>query len=119
MKKSKFERELSSLEALMQQDLKEKERKQIIKHLRSLIDRADKYADRGTIPRETGLRIRIDLLHLIKEVKADGHGKDSSINRLQDLTQHVFSLYRSRPKSKRGASPEEKLMSLLFRSFER
>ena len=79
MKKSRFESELSSLDKLMQQDLKKKERKQIVERLRDLIDRVDKYADRGKIPKEAALRIRIDLLYLVKQVKNEGENARVSI----------------------------------------
>ena len=118
MKKSRFESELSSLDKLMQQDLKKKERKQIVERLRKLIDRVDKYADRGKLPKEAALRIRIDLLYLVKQVKKKDLGSELSRKRLQDLVEHVFSIYRSRPESKQGVGPEEKLMTMLFRSFK-
>jgi hypothetical protein len=118
LKESKFESELSSLEKLMQQELRKKERKLIVERLRELIDRVDKYADRGKLPKEAALRIRIDLLYLVKQVKKKDLGSESSRKRLLDLVEHVFSIYRSRPESKRGVGPEEKLMTLLFRSFK-
>jgi hypothetical protein len=118
MKKAKFESELSVLDELMQRDLKKKERKQIVERLQDLIKRVDKYADRGKLPKEAALRIRIDLLHLIKQLKNNDQDKESSRNRVHDLVQHVFSMYQSRPKSKHGADTEEKLMILLFRSFK-
>ena len=118
MKESRFQSALSSLDKLIQQDLKKKERKQIVGSLRELIDRVDKYADRGKLPKEAALRIRIDLLYLVKQVKKKDLGSESSRKRLHDLVEHVFSIYRSRPESKRGVGPEEKLMTLLFRSFK-
>lgn len=117
MKKSKFESELSILEELMQKDLKKKERKQIAERLQELVKKVDKYADRGKLPKEAALRMRIDLFHLIKRVKNNDQDKESSINRLHNLVEHISSMYQSRPKSKRGADTEEKLMTLLFRSF--
>jgi thiamine kinase-like enzyme len=118
LKKSRFESELSSLDELMQQDLNKKERKQIVERLRSLIDRVDRYANSGKLPKEAALRIRIDLLYLVKQAKKKDLGSESSRQRLHDLVEHVFSLYRSRPESRRGIGPEEKLMTMLFRSFK-
>ena len=117
MKKAKFESELSNLDELMQKDLKKKERKQIVERLQELIKRVDKYADRGKLPKEAALRIRIDLFHLIKQVKNNDQDKEWSRNRLHDLVQHIFSMYRAQPKSSHGVDTEEKLMTLLFRSF--
>jgi len=118
LKKSRFESELSSLDEFMQQGLKKKERKQIVERLRELIERVDKYADRGKIPKETALRIRIDLLYLVKQIKKKDLGSASSRKRLHGLVKHVFSIYQSRPESKRGVGPEERLMTWLFRSFK-
>jgi hypothetical protein len=118
LKKSGFESELSSLEELMRQNLKKKARKQIVERLRSLVDRVDRYANSGKLPKEAALRIRIDLLYLVKQVKKKDLGSESSRKRLHELVEHVSSLYRSRPESRRGVDPEEKLMTLLFRSFK-
>ena len=117
MKTSRFEGELASLETFMQQDLKKKERKQIVRRLQNLIDRVDRNANSGKLPKEAALKIRIDLLYLVKQVKKNDLGGESSKRRLHDLVEHIFSLYRSRPESRRGVGPEEKLMTMLFRSF--
>ncbi len=90
MKKSRFESELSSLDKLMRQDLKKKERKQIVERLRSLIDRVDRYANSGKLPKEAALRIRIDLLYLVKQAKKKDLGSESSRQRLHDLVEARF-----------------------------
>lgn len=118
MKKSKFESELALLDELMQQDLKKKERKQIVDRLEKLVGRVEKYAAIGDLPKEAALRIKIDLCHLAKQVKKNSQDKKSSRKRLHDLVEHIFLMNRARPKSERGTSSEENLMALLFRSFK-
>jgi hypothetical protein len=118
VKESKFESELALLDDLMQRDLKKKERKRVAERLRKLIGRVDKYANRGSVPKEAALRIRIDLLTLIQHLKNDELNTESSRKGLHDLAQQIFSMYRSLPKSRRGESPEDDLMTWLFKSFK-
>lgn len=118
MKKSEFESELSDVDELLQKEIKKKDRKQIIERLEKLMARAQKYADRGDIPKETALRMRVDLCHLAKQVKKKNQDKESSRKRFHALVEHIISMYRSRPESQRGADSEEKLMAMLFRSFK-
>ncbi len=118
MNKSELQSELSDVDDLLQKEIKKKDRKQIIQRLEKLMARVKKYADRGDIPKEAALRMRVDLCQLAKQVKKKNQDKESSRKRFHELVEHIISMYQSRPESKCGVGSEEKLMTMLFRSFK-
>ena len=118
MKKSKFESELSVVDELIQKDIKKKDRKQIVERLQKLMERVEKYANRGDIPKEVALRLRIDLCRLAKEIKKKDHDRVSSKKKIHSLVEHIAQIYQLRPKTPRGANSEDKLMAMFFRSFK-
>jgi RecG-like helicase len=118
MNRTELQRELSDVDDLLQKEIKKKDRKQIIQRLEKLMARVKKYADRGDIPKEAALRMRVDLCQLAKQVKKKNQDKASSRQRVHELVEHIISMYQSRPESKPGAGSEEKLMAMLFRSFK-
>ena len=118
MKKSEFESELSVVDELMKKDIKKKDRKQIVERLQKLMVRVEKHADRGDIPKEAALKIRVDLCRLAKQVKKKNQDGESARKNIHDLVEHIVQIYQSQPKSPRGTNSEDKLMALLFRSFK-
>ena len=117
MKKSDFREELAAVDDVMQRDLSKSDRKKLIKRLNALIREVDESSGQGDLSKKAALRIRIDLLYLIKIAKKNNLEKKDSREKVRALFEDMYEMYKKQPKSARGASAEDKIMGMLFRSF--